>query len=303
MANRAGSDVADCADHRNELVVVNSQRDPDRPGSGIILSFGFSALASIGLTIVYIAGGQVQLEGLLLAIALGGLAAGLILWAKQMMPGGHYVQERQVTLGLPEEQEETAEALEQAIERRSFLIKMLGAALTALGIAALFPIRSLGSKPGRALYQTEWEAGARLVTLDNAPVSINDLEIGGVLTVFPEGFTRSADSQTLLIRIHEDLYAPLSGREDWAPLGFVAFSKVCTHAGCPVGLYTPSNHQLFCPCHQSVFDVLRAALPTEGPATRRLPQLPLDVDGEGFLVAQSDYLEPIGPGFWSRPSA
>jgi ubiquinol-cytochrome c reductase iron-sulfur subunit len=282
---------------------MSNQPDPDRPGGGIILSFGLSSLASLGLTIVYIAGGQVQLEGVLLGIALGGLAAGLILLAKQMMPGGHYVQERQITLGLPEEQEETAEALEHAIERRGFLVKVLGAALTALGIAALFPIRSLGSKPGRALYETEWEAGARVVTLDNAPVSINDLEIGGVLTVFPEGFTRPADSQTLLIRIQEDLYAPLAGREGWAPLGFIGFSKVCTHAGCPVGLYTPSNHELFCPCHQSVFDVLSAAAPIEGPATRRLPQLPLDVDAEGFLVAQSDYLEPIGPGFWSRPNA
>jgi ubiquinol-cytochrome c reductase iron-sulfur subunit len=282
---------------------VNSRRPPDRPGGGIAASFGLSALASLGLTIVYIAGGQVQLEGILLGIALGGLASGLILWAKQTMPGGHYVQERHETLGLPEEQEETAGALEGGMKRRSFLAKMLAAALAALGVAALFPIRSLGSRPGRALYQTEWTEGARLVTLDNAPISVEDLEIGGVLTVFPEGFTRTADSQTLLIRLAEDEYTPLEGREDWGPLGFVAFSKVCTHAGCPVGLYQPSNHELFCPCHQSVFDVLGAAAPTEGPATRPLPQLPLAVDEDGFLIAQSDYLEPIGPGFWSRPDA
>jgi ubiquinol-cytochrome c reductase iron-sulfur subunit len=281
---------------------MSNRGTPDRPG-GVAASFGLSALASIGLTVVYIAGGQVQLEGILLGVALGGLAAGLILWAKHMMPGGHYVQERHETLGLPEEQEETAQSLESGMKRRSFLATMLAAALTALGVAALFPIRSLGSRPGRALYQTEWAEGARLVTLDNAPVSVGDLEIGGVLTVFPEGFTRTSDSQTLLIRLAEDEYTPLEGREDWGPLGFIAFSKVCTHAGCPVGLYQPSNHELFCPCHQSVFDVLSAAAPTEGPATRPLPQLPLAVDEDGFLIAQSDYLEPIGPGFWSRPDA
>jgi ubiquinol-cytochrome c reductase iron-sulfur subunit len=281
---------------------VSNREAPDRPG-GVAASFGLSALASIGLTIVYIAGGQVQIEGILLGVALGGLAAGLILWAKQMMPGGHYVQERHETLGLPEEQEETAESLEGGLKRRSFLAKMLAGALTALGVAALFPIRSLGTRPGRALYQTEWAEGARLVTVDNAPISVGDLEVGGVLTVFPEGFTRTADSQTLLIRLAEEEYTPMEGREDWAPLGFVAFSKVCTHAGCPVGLYQPSNHELFCPCHQSVFDVLKAAVPTDGPATRPLPQLPLAVDEDGFLIAQSDYLEPIGPGFWSRPDA
>jgi ubiquinol-cytochrome c reductase iron-sulfur subunit len=81
----------------------------------------------------------------------------------------------------------------------------------------------------------------------------------------------------------------------------VAFSKVCTHAGCPVGLYQPSSHELFCPCHQSAFNVLDAAAPTAGPATRPLPQLPLAVDENGFLIASGDYPEPVGPGFWSRP--
>jgi ubiquinol-cytochrome c reductase iron-sulfur subunit len=124
--------------------------------------------------------------------------------------------------------------------------------------------------------------------------------VGGVLTVFPAGASGSADSQTLLIKLGPGEYKPRRGREDWAVGDVVAFSKVCTHAGCPVGLYEPDTHRLFCPCHQSVFAVLDAAEPKSGPATRPLPQLPLAVDADGYLVARSDYTEPIGPGFWNR---
>ena len=295
MQRDGGPDGVDASDHLEP-----------RRGRGIGACFAWSALASIGLTVVYIAGGQVQLEGVLLGIALGGIAIGLILWAKQMMPGGPFVEQREETLGQPESQYAAAESFEvgeQGMERRGFLAKMLGAALGALGIAALFPIRSLGTAPGRTLFRTAWTEGARLVTLDDVPLRAEELDVGGVLTVFPEGRTDEADAQTLLIRLASGEYRPLDGREDWAPMDFVAFSKVCTHAGCPVGLYQPTNHELLCPCHQSVFAVLDAAEPTAGPATRRLPQLPLAIDDDGYLIAQGDFPEPIGPGFWSRPDA
>ncbi|MGH7735831.1 MAG: ubiquinol-cytochrome c reductase iron-sulfur subunit, partial [Gemmatimonadales bacterium] len=84
------------------------------------------------------------------------------------------------------------------------------------------------------------------------------------------------------------------------PQGYVAYSKLCTHAGCPVGLYQDNTQQLVCPCHQSMFDVLKGAQQTFGPAPRPLPQLPLMVDAEGFLRAQRGYHEPVGPGFWER---
>jgi ubiquinol-cytochrome c reductase iron-sulfur subunit len=270
----------------------------------IAAAFAVSALSSAGLTVVYIFGGQVQLEGVLLGGALGGLAVGLILWAKQLMPGGHFVQERSTTPGEPDDRLEAArtfETGEEQIERRGFLGKMVAAAVGALGVAALFPIRSLGTRPGRELFTTEWRPGVRVVTIDNTAVRPETLDVGGVLTVFPENFTQTADSQTLLIRLAPGEYEPSPGREEWAPMDNVAFSKVCTHAGCPVGLYQPSSHELFCPCHQSAFNVLDAAAPTAGPATRPLPQLPLAVDENGFLIASGDYPEPVGPGFWSRP--
>ena len=289
---------------------MTSSKATRRGGTGrrrlIAAGFGSSALASVALSIIYVLGGQPQLEGLLLGVALGGLALGLILWGEELMPSDPYVEEREVLLREAEERVRAGEAFEEGVarvQRRSFLAKLLGAALAALGVMALFPIRSLGTRPGRSLFVTRWTEGARLVTLDDLPVRAEEPQINTVLTVFPEGHTDAADSQTLLLRLDPSETAALPGPEDWTPEGFVAFSKVCTHAGCPVGLFQPESRELFCPCHQSVFDVLDAAAPTAGPATRPLPQLPLAIDDQGYLVAQSDFSEPIGPGFWRRGRA
>jgi ubiquinol-cytochrome c reductase iron-sulfur subunit len=267
------------------------------------LAFVFSALASLGLVVVYVTGGQAQLEGILLGIGLGGLAVGLIAWAKNLMPTGPFVQARKVTLRQAGEVEEVEEALDESaatIGRRRFLGRLLAVSLGAFGVAAVFPIRSLGTRPGRALFHTSWRKGSRAVTDAGQPIRPADLPVDGVLTVFPEGAVGTEDSQTLLIRLPAGDYRPLPGREGWAPDDVVAFSKICTHAGCPVGLYRADSKELYCPCHQSVFEVLDGAKPAAGPATTPLPQLPLDLDAEGYLVARSDYTEPVGPGFWNR---
>jgi ubiquinol-cytochrome c reductase iron-sulfur subunit len=138
----------------------------------------------------------------------------------------------------------------------------------------------------------------RLVDAGNRPMRPEELPLDSVRTVFPEGFVGRPDSQTLLIKINPgDLSLP-DGRDAWAPQGCIAYSKVCTHAGCPVGLYRARQHLLLCPCHQSTFDVTRGAVPVFGPAARPLPQLPMEVGPDGYLVASGDFPEPIGPGFW-----
>ena len=109
-----------------------------------------------------------------------------------------------------------------------------------------------------------------------------------------------ADSQAVLMRVTPGLIVPVDGRETWAPEGLIAYSKVCTHAGCPVGLYQPDTHQLLCPCHQSAFDVLNGAKPVVGPAAWPLPQLPLHLDPDGILRARGDFSDPIGPGYWKE---
>jgi ubiquinol-cytochrome c reductase iron-sulfur subunit len=122
----------------------------------------------------------------------------------------------------------------------------------------------------------------------------------GLVTAFPDGLPNSADGQIVLIRLPSGLLQPRNDRATWSPQGFIAYSKVCTHAGCPVGLYQAQTHQLLCPCHQSAFDVLNEAKVVFGPAFRALPQLPLAIDPEGYLIAQSDFHEPIGPSYWNR---
>lgn len=269
----------------------------------IALLFTASIVAALALTVVYVEGGQPQLEGALLAVALGGMGAGIVLWAKRLFPDEEITDERPSLLSTAEAREDVVERLEQgeeAFARRAFLTRLLAGAAGALGLAALFPLRSLGPSPGRALFRTAWRSGARLVTESGSPVHVADLPIGSILTVFPEGHVGRDDSATLLIRVEAARLDLEPGRAGWAPEGNVAYSKLCTHVGCPVGLYREATHELICPCHQSTFDVLAGAKPTFGPATRSLPQLPLDVDRDGYLVARSDYTEPVGPAFWNR---
>jgi ubiquinol-cytochrome c reductase iron-sulfur subunit len=270
----------------------------------VALCFVLSTAAGIGLAVVYILGGQPQLEGALLAVALGGLGAGLILWAKRLLPSEEITEARTLEPSPEPERKGLSEAIERGgadLGRRRLLARLLAGAAGALGVALLFPVRSLGPSPGRTLFVTSWRPGARAVNAAGEPIRVDDLEIGSVVTVFPEGAIGSADSQTILVRVDSDLLELPAGRGDWAPEGYLAYSKVCTHAGCPVGLYLASVHQLRCPCHQSTFDVLRGAVPTYGPAARPLPQLPIEFGPDGQLRARSDYQEPVGPGFWDLP--
>lgn len=268
--------------------------------------FGLSALSSVALATTYALGGQTQVEGALLGVSLGGLGAALVLWAKAFLPVGGQVQMRDSLEPGPGDEEEAEEIFEEGLhllDRRSFLVKMGTASAALLGLSALFPIRSLGGRPGRELVRTAWSDGVRLVDSEGNPIAADSVEVGQVITVFPEHHLGSADAVALLIRLPAGADKPVPGREDWGFEGLVTYSKLCTHVGCPVGLYEPTAKQLFCPCHQSVFDVSSGARPIGGPATRALPQLPLAVDGTGFLVAMGDFSDAPGPGFWWRPGS
>ena len=267
----------------------------------IATAFIVSTLGALGLAVVYVRGGQPQLEGSLLAISFGGLGVGLILWAKHLLPSAPVVGDRE-TLGSTRDERAAFEASfeREELERRTFLSRLLLGAVGALGLALLFPIRSLGPSPGRTLQTTAWAPGKRLMRDDGSLVRVGDLEVGGIVTAFPEDRADAADSQIVVVRVRPDEIHPRPGREEWSPDGYIAYSKICTHVGCPVGLYRQTTHSLLCPCHQSTFDVLDGARPIFGPATRSLPQLPLMVVENGVLAARRDFTEPVGPGYWNR---
>jgi ubiquinol-cytochrome c reductase iron-sulfur subunit len=269
------------------------------------LAFAVSTIASIVLAVVYWRGGQTQLEGVCLFLVTGGIGVGIVSWAKQATPQDEVTEERHLIASSDESFEEVAAEIEEeavTLGRRRLLIGLAGSAFAAMGAALLFPIRSLGPRPGKDLKSTPYAAGGlRVVTENGKPVSPKDLSVDGVLTVWPEGHTHAADAPTLLIRTRSDQgFKPRRGREDWTVDGIVAYSKLCTHVGCPVGLYQPESGLLLCPCHQSTFNVLDGARPVFGPAARSLPQLPLGVDAQGNLIARSDFSDPVGPGFWDR---
>jgi ubiquinol-cytochrome c reductase iron-sulfur subunit len=261
-------------------------------------AFAVSIAASIGLIGVYWAGGDAQAEGVLLGLALGGLGTGVVVWATRLMDAPVEVEARE-ELASPAEVVHDPGGAGPAVSRRSLLLRMLTAAGGTLAAALAIPSLSLGPRPGQSLFRTAWTKGARVVDSEGRPLKPLDLVPDSVTTVYPEGNVGSADAQTLVLKVDQTLLDLPQERVDWAPEGCIAYSKICTHAGCPVGLYRAQAHELLCPCHQSTFDVLRGAQPTFGPADRPLPQLPMGLDDEGYLVALGDYPEPVGPGFWN----
>lgn len=270
----------------------------------VLLLFGASTVAGVSLLVLYVAGGQPQLEGILLTICLGGIGAGIVVWGQRLMPSRIRVEKRGPVGGSPQRIEDLEQALveEAGFSRRTLLIRALAGTMAGLAAALAIPVFSLGPAPGRALFETAWRNGGRLAVAGGDPIRPEDLPIGGVLTVFPNGDDQDPNAATLLIRVEPELLRLPGERAAWAPDGFVAYSKVCTHAGCPVGLYRSSEHTLICPCHQSEFDVLDGARPISGPAARALPQLPIRLQEDGTFVALADFPEPVGPGFWNMTS-
>jgi ubiquinol-cytochrome c reductase iron-sulfur subunit len=237
------------------------------------------------------------------------LGFGLTAWGKYLMPQGPFVEERHVLASSPEERDSMAAALVQrsavVVKRRKLLGGLFAVGAGIFGIVALFPlIRSLGPLPGTSLETTDWRKHTYLVDSNGRKVHKTTLVTGGIMTVYPKGYQNTdsgqAIDQTVLIRVGDVDITTMKGREGWAPQGYVAYSKLCTHLGCPVGLYEQELELLVCPCHQSMFNVRNGAVPQFGPAPRPLPQLPLYIDADGYLRSQEGYDQAVGPGFWER---
>jgi ubiquinol-cytochrome c reductase iron-sulfur subunit len=270
----------------------------------VLCAFGLAVLGGIGFLFAYWWNRSNLLLGGSLALFLGGIGTALVFWSHLLMLDKQAVEPREVLPSAPVERESTEEAFCAGVRdvRRRSLLKWMGAGSVALlAPMVLSLMRSLGLSPDKFLFDTVWKRGQRLVTLDGKPLSLDSLQPGSTVTVFPEDSIGSEKSQTVLIRVLEQSLQLPKERASWAPAGYVAYSRVCTHAGCPVGQFEAERSILLCPCHQSTFDVLRAAAPTGGPAARPLPQLPLYADADGTLRAGGGFTAPPGPGFWEMP--
>ncbi len=258
-----------------------------------LASAGFIAAGVAGITLfgVYVAGGHTQLEGVLLAVCLGGLGGGIALWSRDLMPTTEVVEEREDLSSPPGD-------VAPPMTRRTMLLRSLAFGLGGLGAALILPVLSLGPAPGDALRRTAWRRGLRLVDETGIRIQAASFAVDTIVTAFPEGAVGVADSQVILIRVPTGSLAASTADLAPTPPGFVAYSKICTHAGCPVGLYRASEHQLICPCHQSTFDVIDGAVPIFGPAVRPLPQLPIALTDDDGFEALGDFTGPVGPSFW-----
>jgi len=301
--------------------------------------FGLSALCTVLFIVAYFVfevgevtttvagfGASTVALGLTLAGALLFIGIGLIQWARKLMADHEIVEKRTPAKSNDEDSAATVAAFNQGLEesgigRRPMIRNSL---LGALGVLALpvplVLLRDLGPLPGDVLTKTVWQRGMRVVRdVTGTPIRPSDLEVGDLVNAEPaalfetdeegepliEGVelqTEKAKGAVILVRMEPEEITPNEGREDWGVEGILCYSKICTHVGCPISLYERTTHHVLCPCHQSTFDLADSAKVVFGPAARPLPQLPLDVDSEGYLVAARDFTEPVGPSYWERDS-
>jgi ubiquinol-cytochrome c reductase iron-sulfur subunit len=284
-------------------------KNPETVSGVIATLFVLGMLCIAGFGAAYWVNAKPWMLGATMGMGLFLLGIGLVAWGKYLMPRGPFVEERHTLANSEEDRDLFAAAIVErgggVVKRRKVLAGLLGGGLGVFGIVAIFPLlRSLGPLPKGTLFHTDWRKGTYAVDSSGRRISEGELTVGSIVTIYPEGKQNTdrgqAVDQTVLIRISNENFTTQKGRETWGPKGYIAYSKVCTHLGCPVGLYEQQLQLLVCPCHQSMFNATNGAIPQFGPAPRPLPQLPIYIDADGYIRAQNDYDQPVGPGFWER---
>ncbi|ROR90435.1 ubiquinol-cytochrome c reductase iron-sulfur subunit [Nocardioides aurantiacus] len=302
----------------------------------VALLFGLSAVCTVLFCVSYFVfeigdnpsellgfGASNLTMGLFLGLALTLIGVGTIQWARKLMADTEIVEYRHAASSSEEDKVETLAALRQGTEesgiaRRPLIRNSLLGSVLLLGAPAVIMLRDLGPLPGDKLYTTVWKRGMRVVQdVSGTPIRPQDMEVGQLVNGEPAIFfeddaegeplyegielqQEKAKAAVVIVRMQPDDIKPWPGRENWGVDGILCYSKICTHVGCPISLWEQQTHHLLCPCHQSTFDLADNGKVIFGPAARHLPQLPLAVDDEGYLVATRDFTEAVGPSFWER---
>ncbi|WP_330296038.1 cytochrome bc1 complex Rieske iron-sulfur subunit [Streptomyces sp. NBC_00503] len=251
--------------------------------------------------------------GMTLGTALFSIGAGAVHWARTLMSDVEVAAERHEIAAPAEVKAQVMQdfadgARESAIGRRPLIRNTMFGALALLPLSAVVILRDLGTLPEDKLRKTLWAKGKLLVNDNtNQPLRPEDLLVGSLTFARPEGLeedqhdfqTQIAKAALMIVRIKPEDIKDKQELE-WSHEGIVAYSKICTHVGCPISLYEQQTHHVLCPCHQSTFDLSDGARVIFGPAGHALPQLRIGVNDEGFLEALGDFEEPVGPAFWER---
>ncbi|MEU6842678.1 Rieske 2Fe-2S domain-containing protein [Streptomyces sp. NPDC046716] len=251
--------------------------------------------------------------GTTLGVALFCIGAGAVHWARTLMSDVEVASERHPIEAEPEVKAQVLAdfadgARESQFGRRKLIRNTMFGALALVPLSGVVLLRDLGPLPEKKLRTTAWKKGLKLVNMNtNEPLRASDIAVGSLTFAKPEGLEEHdedfqkeiAKAALMLVRIQPDNIKDKQELE-WSHEGVVAYSKICTHVGCPISLYEQQTHHVLCPCHQSTFDLSDGARVIFGPAGHALPQLHIAADEEGYLVAQSDFAEPVGPAFWER---
>ncbi|MFD8520452.1 cytochrome bc1 complex Rieske iron-sulfur subunit [Streptomyces capillispiralis] len=251
--------------------------------------------------------------GMTLGVALFAIGAGAVHWARTLMSDQELTDERHPIEAAPEVRAKVMDdfrqgAKESALGRRKLIRNTMFGALALFPLSGVVLLRDLGPLPGTKLRHTLWSKGKLLVNMNtNEPLRPSDIIVGSLTFAKPEGLeehdhgfqTEIAKAALMLVRIQPDDIKDKRSLE-WSHEGILAYSKICTHVGCPISLYEQQTHHALCPCHQSTFDLADGARVIFGPAGHALPQLRIDVNEDGYLEARGDFDEPVGPAFWER---
>jgi ubiquinol-cytochrome c reductase iron-sulfur subunit len=279
----------------------------------VVALLGVAALLALGFIVVYglfsPAGLPNELLGLCLGLSLVCIGIALTVVAKCLVVTEEL--EEDYPQSHPEQQSAVADIIRRSGSRITRKRLLLGASAVtggALTLAAVTPALSLGPLWDTApLDETPWRRGTRVVDEQGRPLAAGAIMGRTFYTGFPEGADQELiGSSLVIVRVDPaKLHLP-AGRAHWAPDGILAFSKICTHAGCAVALYRKPtdpqlepNNALVCPCHYSTFDPYTGGTVIYGPAGRPLPQLPLAIDAEGNLRATGNFSGRVGPSWWA----
>jgi ubiquinol-cytochrome c reductase iron-sulfur subunit len=295
-----------------ETRIVPAGAPSPRAELAVFVLLGLATLSSVGFIVVYAfnhLAHQTQYLGLALGLALAFLAAGCVVVSKRLVVQEE-IEEDYPPVVHPAAVDEVEQIVEESgsrFTRRRLLILGAGGAGAALGAAAITPTLSLGPfLQTDPFYATPWRRGLRLVDELGRPMLADEIEESTFYTAYPEHANREQMGAPLVVvRLSPSALHLPDGRGGWAPHGILAYSKICTHAGCAINLYraplfAPAEPKpaLVCPCHYSTFDVARGGAVIFGPAGRALPQLPLAIGAKGELRAAGNFSGPVGPSWW-----